>query len=67
MNNFEEKMEALMNGLPEAQKEKAKTCTSPEELMDLFVKEGQELTSEMMEMVSGGSMSYDSHGWGYMI
>ena len=66
-NHLQEKVQALMNGLPEEQKEKAKTCSSPEELMDIFVKEGQELTPEVMELVSGGSMSYDSHGWGRMI
>ena len=40
------------------QQEKAKACTSPEELVALAKAEGVELTDEMLEAISGGGEWY---------
>ena len=50
-----EKFMALMNGLTEEQKEKAKQCKNPGELLKLAVKEGIELPDEALEGVSSGA------------
>ena len=41
------------------QQEKAKACSSPEELAALAKAEGIELTDEMLETVSGGKEWYE--------
>ena len=43
-------------------REKAKECTSPEELLALAKKEGYKLSEEELEAVSGGSWSCSSFG-----
>ena len=49
-------------------REKAKACTSPEELMKLAKREGFKLTDTELESVSGGdwgSCSYSCDGYRY--
>jgi len=49
------------------QKEKAKACKTPEELLALARKEGIDLTDEQLESVSGGADWWkceDYHGHG---
>lgn len=41
-------------------REKAKACTSPEELLALAKKEGYKLSEEEMEAVSGGRSMWSS-------
>ncbi|MBR3224283.1 MAG: Nif11-like leader peptide family natural product precursor [Atopobiaceae bacterium] len=49
------------------QKEKAKACKTPEEVLELAKEEGIELTDEQLESVSGGAdwwkcEEYHGHG-----
>jgi predicted ribosomally synthesized peptide with nif11-like leader len=43
-------------------REKAKACTSPEELLELAKREGYKLSEDELESVSGGSWSDISYG-----
>ena len=43
--------------------EKMKACTSPEEFMQLAGEEGIELTTEMLEGISGGGVDWDNWPW----
>lgn len=43
------------NDLTEEQKEKARACKTPEELVALAREEGVELSDEQLEVVAGGA------------
>ena len=53
--DLHKKLTALMNGLTDEQKEKAKACKTLNELMAFAVKEGIELPDEALEGVSSGA------------
>jgi predicted ribosomally synthesized peptide with nif11-like leader len=43
-------------------REKAKACTSPEELLELAKREGYKLSEDELESVSGGNKRWRSNG-----
>ena len=45
----------LLKGLTKEQIEKIKTCKTPDEILALTKEEGIELTSEQLELITGGS------------
>lgn len=51
----------ILEGLTEDVRQKVAACTTPEELLALAASEGVELTTEQIEMVSGGA-SWDGGG-----
>ena len=57
---MEKALKELFEKLTDEQKEKAKECKTPEELMDFFGKEGLELPDELLDSVAGGSAADDS-------
>ena len=46
--------EGLLQGLTDAQREKAKNCRSSEELLKIAQEEGVELNDEQLSAISGG-------------
>ena len=52
--NLREQMAELLKGLTEEQKEKAKACKTPEELMAFLGKLGAALPDELLDAVAGG-------------
>ena len=55
---FEEALKSFYLSLTDEQKEKAKSCTTSEELIKLACEEGIELPDEVLEEVSGGLNSF---------
>jgi len=53
------KKEDLLQGLTDAQREKAKNCQSREELLKMAQEEGVELNDEQLAAVSGGCTAVD--------
>ena len=51
--NLREQMAEILNGLNEEQKEKAKACKTPEELMAFLGDLGVALPDELLDAVSG--------------
>ena len=49
-----------INDFTPEQIEKAKACTSTEELVELAKKEGVELTDKMLEEIAGGKSWFES-------
>ncbi|MDO4400935.1 MAG: hypothetical protein Q4D27_08315 [Coriobacteriia bacterium] len=49
-----------INDFTPEQIEKAKACTSTEELVELAKKEGVELTDKMLEEIAGGKNWFES-------
>ena len=54
--NLRDQMSELLNGLTEEQKEKAKACKTPEELMVFWGKLGVALPDELLDAVAGGTL-----------
>ena len=53
--NLREQMAEILNGFTEEQKEKAKACKTPEELMAFLGKLGAALPDELLDAVAGGA------------
>ncbi len=51
---LQDTLAGIWDSLTEAQKEKAKACESPAQLMKLAAEEGVELPDEMLDAVAGG-------------
>ncbi len=71
-NNMDEKMneklKEIYDSLTDEQKEKAKACKTPEELMAFAGEEDIELPEELLETVAGGGwfsdiFGQDGDGW----
>ncbi len=50
----DEKIKALLDSLPDEQREKAAACKSKEELFALLGELGVELSDELMDKIAGG-------------
>ena len=53
---------AGLQGVSNYRREKAKACTSPEELLELAKREGYKLSEDELESVSGGNKHWQSNG-----
>lgn len=51
---LQETLKGIWDSLTDEQREKAKACKTPDELMALAGREGMELPDEALDMVSGG-------------
>ena len=52
--NLNERMAEILNGLTDEQKEKAKACKTPKELIALLGEMGVAQPDELLEAISGG-------------
>lgn len=50
----------IFEDLTPEQREKARACKTPEEMLALAKEEGRELSEQELEAVSGGSLCWDN-------
>ena len=55
-HDMQEKLKSIFDSLTDEQKEKAKACTSAEELVKFAGEEGIELPDDVLEEISGGKL-----------
>ena len=53
-NRMKEVIKSIYDGLTDEQKEKAKACENPDDLMKLLDEWGMELPDELVAIISGG-------------
>lgn len=57
---MKEALESIYEKMTDEQKEKAKACKTPDELMAFAGREGIELPDDLLENVAGGSWLHDA-------
>lgn len=64
---LQEALKIIWDSLTDEQKEKAKTCKTPDELTKFVAKESIELPDEVLDAVAGGYVFHDDGGEFYTV